>query len=167
MDEFRFEHTYALTEREYVALFGIAGAKVRTLLFLLVGVACLFWAPALLLGVFIIAASAVMLGMPALIPGTATRTYHETPYLREAITYGVDQDRMWLVGSDISAEAGWRHLTVWQERGGWFFLGSTGLPRILLPISGLQEAGILERLRARAKESAVEFGKVAVGRSAV
>jgi hypothetical protein len=162
MGVFRFEHTYALSESQYVALLGLLGSDkgprwLRRIGILTVGVACLFFAYTVLLRVAILTLAGVALMAPHYLPGTAARVYREMLYLHGPVTYGVDQDRLWVRAAGLSAEAAWRHLATWHERGGWFILRGNGFPMLMFPVDALQAAGVYGHVRALAQRHGVEF----------
>lgn len=161
MSVFRFEHTCALTESQFVALERMLASNrprwPRLVLILTVGVACLFSRYSFLLGVAVLALTGMSLVVPHYVPGMAARTYRDIRYLQGAVTYGVDQDRMWARAADLSVEVAWRHLTTWQERGGWFLLRGNGFPRLIFPVDALRAAGVYEHVQALAERHGVEF----------
>ena len=161
MSVFRFEHTHAVSETQYVALLGLlAGGRPRWLwriVILAVGVACLFFPYTFLLGVAVLTLAGIALIAPHYLPGTAARAYREMLYLHGPVTYGVDQDGLWVRAAGLSTEVAWRHLTTWHERGGWFILRGSGFPMLIFAVDALQAAGVYAHVRALAERHGVEF----------
>ena len=159
---FRFEHTHALSQTQYVALFGVLASgrprQLRRITTLAIAVACLFSPYTLLLGVTILSLAAVAMFMPHYLPRTAARMYRETVYLHGPVTYGLDQDTLWVRAAGLSADVTWEHLTVWQERGGWFILRGNGFPMLLYPVDALKADGLYEDVRRLAERHGAEFG---------
>jgi hypothetical protein len=163
MNPFQFEHTYRLSEAEYTAvhsaLLGLRPWRrtFRRLGIALLGIACLFWAYTLLLGVTILALTALFLTIPHFLPGTTARVYREVAYLHDAITYGVSDEAVWLQGSDFSIRAGWRHVTVWLETGPWLVLRLQTMPSIYLPVADLRARGVYDSVMELARTHATQF----------
>ena len=158
-----FEHTYQLSESEYVELFallkrGRPAAYARRVAFIAAGVVSLFFPYTLLLGVFMLAIAGVLLVTPHLVPGTMAKTFRELGYLQGPATCGVDQDSVWIRRPDFAAKVSWHHVTVWRERHGWLVLQGNGFPPIILPIAGLQSAGIYEWVKETVQRHAKQFG---------
>jgi hypothetical protein len=144
---FSFEHTYQISRTEYVVLWGVLDparprALVRRLAIAVVGLACLFSAYTIVLGVMILALAAVAVFVPRFLPGTVARNFEEFRYLDGPVTYGADEASVWARTPDFSAKAGWRHVTAWRERKGWLILQGNGFPPVLLPIAALKDQGV-------------------------
>lgn len=161
MDELRFENTVRLTESEYVAMWGVArpANKVRLAVFAVVGIACLFTPYTLLLGIVALGFAVLALFVPLLIPGGSRDRFRRTPYLQEALTYGVSEHKLWVKGAHIDASVPWSMLAVWREMGDWFVLSPHAIPPLYLSLARLRETGLYGRVRALAASNAPEFNK--------
>lgn len=169
---FTFEHTYHLTEAEYVAIWAPNGQRpgprwARRIGVSLVGIACLFHPYTMLFGVALLGLMTLVIFMPHILPGTAARTFRQFRYLDGPVVYGADANSIWVQTSDFLARASWRHLTVWREREGWLILQGNGLPAVLLHIATLRAQGVYEAVKEKAQHHGVEFGSAAAQRHAV
>jgi hypothetical protein len=161
---FTFEHTYQLSQTEYVGLWGLLDSArparfVRRIGIVGVGLACLFSPYTILLGVSILALAAVMAFVPRFLPGTVARNYEEFRYLDGPVTYGADETYVWLRTPDFSAKPAWRHVTVWRERNGWLILQGNGFPAVLMPIAALKDQGIYDQVKMLAQKHGVEWNR--------
>ena len=158
-----------MSQAQYVTLVGLMASGRSRLLRRIVGVAggvaCLFSPYTLLLGVVVLVSIAIASIVPHCLPGTAARTYREMTYLHGPVTYGVDHERLWARAAGLSAEVTWRHLTVWQERGGWLIFRGNGFPLMLFPVDGLTAAGLYDIVRGIAARHCAEFGGRRTSRS--
>ena len=163
---FSFEHTYQISQAEYVALWGLRDPAsparlVWRISIVVVGLACL-WSPyTMLLGVVILAVAAVMAFVPRFLPGTVARNYEEFRYLDGPVTYGADETFVWVRTPDFSAKPAWRHVTVWRERNGWLILQGNGFPTVLLAIEALKAQSLYDRVKSVAEKHAVEWNSAA------
>jgi hypothetical protein len=158
-----FEHTYQLSESEYVNLYSLLSRRrpavyARRVAFVAIGVTCLFFPYTVLLGVVDLVIAAVLFFTPYTFPGTTANNFRQFGYLRGPATYGVDQDSVWIRKPDFIAKVSWHHVTVWRERHGWLMLQGNGFPPIILPIAGLQSAGVYDWVKETVQRHAKEFG---------
>ena len=161
---FTYEHTHKLSEAEYVGIWSPLNrsrpwAYARRIVIVVGAVACLFSPYTLLLGVAVLALAGVMLFMPHVIPGTTARMFREVRYLNGPVSYGVNDDSVWVRTSDFLAKVSWHHVTVWREREGWLVLQGKGFPAVLLPIASLRAAEAYEQVKELAERHAQEFGR--------
>ena len=163
---FNFEHTYQISQAEYVGLWGLLDPASPARLawrigIVVVGLACL-WSPyTVASGVIILAAAAVATFIPRFFPGAVARNYEEFLYLDGPVTYGADDTYVWVRTSDFSAKPAWRHVTVWRERNGWLILQGNGFPAVLLPIEALKAQSIYDRVKSLAEKHALEWNSAA------
>lgn len=163
---FAFEHTYTLSEAEYVAIFSLVDRRrrarlVRWIATIAAGIVFLFSSYTFVLGVALLGLVLVNTMMPHMIPGVTARWYRQSRYIHGPVTYGADEDKVWARTPDFLAKVSWRHVTVWREQQGWLLLQGNGFPMILLPIEGLKREAVYEAVMRRVREHAVEFGSVA------
>lgn len=78
-------------------------------------------------------------------------------YLRDALTYGVSEQKLWVKGARLEASVAWSLLVTWREKAGWLLLSPSGLPPVYLSINRLKEEGLYERVRELAKQHGQEF----------
>jgi hypothetical protein len=166
MSEFRFENTLTMTESQYVALFGVLSPRrrsrsIRMIAFAAVGILFLFTPYTLVLGVILLGLVVLMVLLPGLVPVGARRSFRQHEYLRDAITYGVTDQRLWVKSARVEASASWSMLKTWREHEteGWLVLSSSGIPPVLLSLARLREEGLYGRVRALAASNAPEYGK--------
>ncbi len=160
MMPFRFEHAFRFTEKRYVELFGIFRKKTRPLrvaVFGAVGVACLFSPYTLAAGIVILAFSVLGTVLLRHVPKAAAHAYRNTPYIRDALTYGVDERGLWLAGPLIESRVPWEAAEVWDERAGWLHITATGAPRFWFPVATLKDAGVYEPMMELCRLHAVRF----------
>ena len=166
MDEFSFENTVKLTESEYVALWGVVpiwrlSRMMRFGLLVAVGVVFLFSKYTLLLGIVLLGFAVLALFLPETLPIGARSLFRQHRYLRDALTYGVNQDKLWVKGASIDASVPWSMLVTWREREGWLVLSASGIPPVYLSLGRLSEEGLYGRVRALAASNAPEFNRSA------
>jgi hypothetical protein len=160
IDPFSFEHAFRFTEHLYVALnttLKRENRPVRLLTVATVGIACLFWSYTLLLGVALLLLMGMAVFLPSLIPGTAANTFRKTAYLKDEMTYGVNEKGLWVKGPRLSAEFNWENVVVWDERAGWLKISASQTPSVWFPIDKLHEAGVYDNVMKLCKKYAVKF----------
>jgi hypothetical protein len=164
MDEFRFENTLTLTESQYVALWGLLSPRrwsriIRLVVLAAVGIVFLFTPYTVLLGVILLGLIVMSVLLPGLIlPGSARRSFRQHKYLRDAITYGVSEQTLWVKSARIEASVSWSMLVTWRETEDWFVLSPSGIPPLYLSLARLREEGLYGRVRALAASNAPEYG---------
>jgi|ERR1043165_1646878 hypothetical protein len=160
MDEFTFENTVTLTESQYLAVWGVLtkGPKMIRLVGLTaVGVLLLFIKVTLLLGLLVLGLVVVILFIPRLLSFSARNNFRGHNYLRDALTYGVSDHKLWVKGARIDASVPWSALVTWRETEGWLVLSPSGIPPLYLSLNRLKNAGLYGRVRALAASNAPEF----------
>jgi hypothetical protein len=170
--EFRFEHTHRLSQAEVTELFSpLPQDPVRRWINRLgltaLGVACLFSSYTVLIGIALLGLGAFVLVAPRFVPFTAKRTYRKLLYLHDPLTYGMNQQRLWIRGPDLQADAAWRHLATWSETRQWFVLSVNHLPKLYFPLAALRDAGVYDDVRACAGAHAPEFNSPEAKRAAL
>jgi len=166
MDEFRFENTVKLTESQYVSVFGIlprplSSRKMRFALLGAAGILLLFTRYTLLIGLSLLGLLVLTAFIPRIISFGSRSLFRKHLYLRDALTYGVSDQKLWVKGSKIDASVSWSMLVTWREIEGWLVLSPSGIPPVLLLLARLQEEGLYGRVRALAASNAPEFNKSA------
>ncbi len=162
MTSFSFENTLKLTESQYLEVWalvpsGRASRLMRRAALAAIGVVFLFSAYTLLLGVIVLAATVFYSFAPRMIPAGARGTFRQHEYLRDALTCGVSDERLWVRSERLDASAAWSMLVVWRERAGWLVLSPSGIPPLYLSIDGLKAEGLYERVLTLAKQHGKEF----------
>lgn len=162
MDEFRFENTLKLTESQYVAVWAVIPAwrltrMMRFGLLVAVGVAFLFTTYTLVLGVILLGLAVVALLVPGIVPVGARSNFRQHKYLRDALTYGVSDQKLWVGGARIDASVPWSMLVTWRETEGWLVLSTSGIPPVYLSLARLREEGLYGRVRALSASNAPEY----------
>ncbi|HEX3251485.1 MAG TPA: hypothetical protein VHS05_18765 [Pyrinomonadaceae bacterium] len=162
MDEFRFENTVKLTEAQYALLWTLPPAwrlsnLIRFILLLGFGIALFVSVYTMPLGVFLLALCGLFLFMPKVMSYGTRITFRKHIYLREPLTYGVSDQRIWVKGAKLDASVPWSMLVVWREKEGWLILSPSGIPPVYLSLAGLSKEGLYGRVRALAAASAPEF----------
>jgi hypothetical protein len=163
MEEFRFENTVKLTESQYVAVWSVLPkkpwfVKLRLFVLTITGVILLFSSYTLLLGLLLLGLNAVAVLIPGvLLPIGSRSLFRRHTYLRDALTYGVSDQRLWVRGERIDASVQWSMLGTWREVEGWLLLHASGIPPLYLSLSRLKEEGFYRRVRDLAKSHAPEY----------
>lgn len=121
------------------------------------GVACLFSPYTLLVGIVLLALSVFGTFLLPLIPRSAAHAYRNTPYLHDALTYGVDDRGPWLAGPLLEARVPWAAAYLWDARDGWLRISAHGAPHFWFPVAALKEVGVHEPVMALCKRHAVRF----------
>lgn len=164
MDELRFENTVQLTESQYQALWAILPAwgmsrLARFSALVAVAVLFLFTKYTLLLGLILLTLAVLVLLAPRIVSFGAYSTFRQHRYLREALTYGVNEQRIWVKGTTIDASVPWSMLVTWQEKENLLILSPSGIPPVYLSLNRLKGEGVYGRVRALAASHAPEFNK--------
>jgi hypothetical protein len=162
MNQFSFENTLKLTESQYLDVWALIPARplsrlIRRAALAAVAVIFLFSPYTLLLGIVILILNAVSLFEPKILPAGAGSTFRQHKYLRDALTCGVSEQKLWVKSARLDASASWSLLVTWRERGGWLVLSPSGVPPVYLSIDRLKEEGLYERVIELAREHAKEF----------
>jgi hypothetical protein len=134
MQDFNFENTVKLTESQYLNVWALAPARtlsglIRRAALAVAGVIFLFSPYTLLLGVVILILNALRLFVPEIFLAGASSVFHQHKYLRDALTCGVSERRLWVRSARLDASVSWQMLATWRERGGWLVLSPSGVPR--------------------------------------
>lgn len=164
MSEFRFGNTFTMTESQYVAVWGVLSPRRRSVLMRLiatgvVGILFLFTPYTLVLGIILLAVAIMAALAPRLVPAGVRLQFRRHGYLRDAITYEVTDQRLWVKSARIEASASWSMLSSWRETQGWLVLSASGIPPVYLSVARLREEGLYGRVRALAASNAPEYGK--------
>lgn len=162
MPEFRFENTLQLTESQYLAVWAMmpTGRRSRIVRFgvlVAIAVAFLLTKYTLLLGLILLALAVLALFVPRLLPVGIRSTFRGHRYLEEALTYGVDDERLWVKGARIDASVPWSMLVSWREKDDWLVLSPSGIPPVYLSLARLKNEGLYGRVRALAASNAPEY----------
>ena len=162
MQDFSFENTVRLTESQYLDVWALVPARplsriIRRVALAVVGVIFLFTPYTLLAGIIILTLNAVSLFAPRIFTAGAGSMFHQHKYLRDALTCGVSERKLWVKSARLDAAVSWSMLVNWRESGGWLVLSPSGVPPVYLSIERLKEEGLYERVLELAKENAQEF----------
>ena len=164
MDEFRFENNLMLTESQYVAVWSLLpprrSSRIITLgAFIALAIVFLFTTYTLILGVLLLGLIVLSLLLPGKILSFGARSsFHKHEYLRDPLTYGVSEEKIWIRGARIDASVPWSMLATWREVEDWLVLSPSGTPPVYLSLAGLKEEGLYGRVRALAASNAPEYG---------
>lgn len=162
MKSFLHEQKTKLSQDEFVKIVGLLPRRSRpwrVALAVVVGVACLFWTYSLILGIALLAAAAISLFAPYLLPAGAAATYRESPHLHQELTYGVGDQELSVVGADLRCRCGWPNLRVWQERDSWLILSPNGMPQLFLSVRQLKDSGVYDDVLALARKHGTEYDR--------
>jgi|ERR1044071_8603039 hypothetical protein len=162
MNELKFENTVKLTEAEYVAVWAVTRAwrmsrTVKFGVFVAAGIAFLFTPYTLLLGLVLLGLAVLALLIPGIVPFGARQQFRGHKYLKEPLTYGVTDQKLWVKGDKIDASVPWSMLATWREKEGWLVLTPHGIPPLYLSLARLTAEGLYGRVRALAASNAPEF----------
>lgn len=165
MEEFRFENTLTLTESQYVAVWSVLSRRrwsqiIRVGALTAVGIVLLFSKYTLLLGVILLGLVLMAVVLPGKILPVGSRSlFRRHTYLRDALTYGVSDQKLWVKSARIDASVSWSMLGTWRETEGWLVLSPSGIPPLYLSLARLREEGLYGRVRALAASNAPEYNK--------
>jgi len=164
MEEFRFENTVTLTESQYLAIWTfLPNRSFKTILKLaalsVVGVVFLFSVYTALLGSIALLVVALYGFTPKIASFGNRSSFRAHKYLRDALTYGVSDQRLWVKGARMDTSVAWSMLATWRETEGWLVLSPSGIPPLYLSLARLKEEGLYGRVRALAASNAPEFNK--------
>jgi len=164
MEPFKFENTVTITESEYVAIWSVLPKKpwfryVRLIAIIAVGVLCLFSKYTLLIGLLLLGVAATAVFVPKIMPSSNRSIFRRHVYLRDPLTYGASDQKMWVRGARIDASVQWSMLVTWREIEGWLLLSPSGIPPVYLSLARLKEEGLYDRVSDLAKRHAPEFNK--------
>jgi hypothetical protein len=123
----------------------------------LVGILFLFTPYTLLLGLVLLSLVVLGLFIPKILPSAMLRAFREHKYFRDALTYGVSDQKLWVKGPRLDATVPWSMLLVWRETEGWFVLSPSGIPPLYLSLARLKNEGLYGRVRALAASNAPEY----------
>lgn len=166
MHEFSFENTVTLTESQYIAVWGVLTKRpkmIRLVGLAAAGVLFLFTKLTLLLGLLVLSLVVVIVFAPRLLSFGARSTFRGHNYLRDALQYGVNDQKLWVKGARIEASVPWSALVTWRETEGWLVLSPSGIPPLYLSLGRLKNEGLYGRVRALAASNAPEFNTTAPG----
>jgi hypothetical protein len=93
-----------------------------------------------------------------ILPVVARRSFHQHKYLRDPLTYGVSEEKLWIKGNLMDASVPWSMLVSWREVEDWFVLSPSGIPPVYLSLARLRREGVYGRVRALAASHAPEYG---------
>ena len=164
MTEFKFENTLTLTESQYTAVWALLPSRrssrvIRLVALAAVGIVFLFTTYTLLLGVILLGMIVMSVLLPGrILPAGARSSFREHKYLRDAMTYGVSEQRLWLKSARIEASVSWPMLVTWRETEDYLVLSPSGIPPLYLSLARLREEGLYGRVRALAASNAPEYG---------
>ena len=147
-----------------MAVWGVLAKRpkmIRLVGLVAVGVLFLFTKVTLLLGLLVLVLVVVIVFAPRLISVGARSTFRGHNYLRDALTYGLNDEKLWVKGARIDASTPWSALVTWRETEGWLVLSPSGIPPLYLSISRLKNEGLYGRVRALAASYAPEFNTTA------
>jgi hypothetical protein len=148
---FSYEHSWAMTEAQFVRLNTGAFSHTRRSRTILIG-AGLVGGLMLLspysagIGLLVIALCGFLLLAPRMARTQMERRYAETTYLHGPVRYGVSGRGIWLAGEHLSAESSWRGLRSWREQEEWLVLHASGMFPVYLPLGDLRARGLYERV---------------------
>jgi hypothetical protein len=122
MHHFSFENTVRLTESQYLDVWALVPARtlsrlIRHAALAVVGAIFLFSPYTLLLGIVILVLEAVSLFEPKIFPAGAGSMFRQHKYLRDALTCGVSEGKLWVKSARLDASVSWSMLASWRERG--------------------------------------------------
>ena len=164
VNEFKFENTLTLTESQYMAIWALLPTRrlsrvIRLVALIVVGIVLLFTAYTLLLGVILLGVIVMSLLLPGrILPSAARSSFREHKYLRDAMTYGVSEQRLWVKSARMQASVSWPMLVTWRETEDYLVLSPSGIPPLYLSLARLREEGLYGRVRALAASNAPEYG---------
>ena len=162
MKQFSFENTVKLTESQYLDVWALVPARrplrlIQRAALAVVGGIFLFSPYTLLPGILLLIFNAVSVFEPRIFPAGARSMFRQHKYLRDALTCGVSEQKLWVRSARLDANVAWSLLVTWRERAGWLVLSPSGIPPLYLPINRLKEEGLYEQVMELARQNGTEF----------
>jgi hypothetical protein len=162
MKQFCFENTLKLTEQQYLDVWALVpvtrlSVLIRRVAMIAVAIVFLFTPYTLALGLVLLVLIVFSIFNPRIIPAGARSLFHQHRYLRDSLTYGVSEEKLWVKGSRLETNVSWSMLITWRERAGWLVLSPSGIPPIYLALARLKEEGLYEQVHELARQNAEEF----------
>ena len=162
MKEFSFENTLKLTESQYLEVWALVPVTrlplwIRRVALMAVGIVFLFTSYTLALGILLLVLVVISIFTPKVIPAGARSLFQGHRYLRDSLTYGVSEQKLWVKGSRLEGCVSWSMLVTWRERAGWLVLSPSGIPPIYLALARLKEEGLYDQVSGLARQNAKEF----------
>lgn len=162
MEDFRFENTLTMTESLYLSVWAIVPTrgrvpKIRLAALTAAGIALLFTPYMWLVGLIVLGVVVLFIVSPAILSFGTRSTFRGHKYLRDALIYGVSDQKLWVRGARMDASVSWSMLVTWREIEGMLVLSPSGIPPVYLSLARLREAGLYGRVRALAASNAPEF----------
>ena len=172
MEEFRFENTVTLTESQYVAIWSVLPTtpwfrSLRLFAITTLGVILLFSTYTVLIGLILLGSVGITIFVPGKILPIGTRSlFRRHIYLKDPLTYGVSDQKLWVKGGRIDASVQWSMLEVWRETEDWLVLCPSGIPPLYLSLTRLRAEGLYDRVKDLAKRNGKQYYKSTPPRSA-
>ena len=89
---------------------------IRLGAFIALGIVFLFTTYTLILGVLLLGLVVLSVLLPGkILPLAAGSSFHKHEYLRDPLTYGVSEEKIWIRGARIDASVPWSMLATWRE----------------------------------------------------
>jgi hypothetical protein len=162
MNQFKFENTLKLTESQYLAVWALVPARrlsrsIRFGALAAVGVVFLFTSYTVVLGAMLLSLIVLSAFIPRIIPVGTRSSFHQHKYLRDALTYGLSEQKLWVKGNLLDASVSWSMLVTWRETEGWLVLSPSGILPVYLSLARLTEEALYEQVSGLARLHAEEF----------
>lgn len=72
---------------------------------------------------------------PKLLKMSAHYTFNDMKYIKDELTYGVNENQLWVCGKHMKIQLDWEYAKVWEERAGWQKVSSDHCPIFWFKIS--------------------------------
>ena len=126
---------------EYVSIFTEKSKSNRfvkkifkSILLMVITIACLFWAYTFLLGIILIILQIAFILVPKIFPKNLEKTYESLKYIHYPITYTFDLKEIIVDGNNLFIKTTWEYLESWTIRNKWLVLNFNGIPSIFIPM---------------------------------
>ncbi|WP_136805850.1 hypothetical protein [Desulfosediminicola flagellatus] len=160
MEPFSFEHKFQFDEKTYTdlnSLFKKDSKNLRYALFILIAVCMLYSKYTIVLGVSLLLFSCIRFFAPRLLKLGIHSIFSEVKYIKEELTYGINEKQLWVYASHLKVNLDWEYAKVWDEQAGWLRISSDHCPTFWFRVSDLKNKGIYEKVISLCEKYAVKY----------
>ena len=161
MSHFEYKHSLKLTSDQFAetqSLLKKETRRIRRLVSLLFGIACLFSPYTIVLGIALLFLLALVVFIPKKAPSINKNRFKEFPHLHKKLTHEVTDSELRIHGKEIDFRCSWPNLRFWQLKNNWLILSPNGMPMLLFNITDLKNKNVYDEILSLAKMHGFEYG---------